>query len=112
VFLVWSSANRDSEHYAEPERCRFDRDPGDAMVFGRGIHQCLGRPLALLELQVATEELLARTGWIELAGEAERTSWERYGVSRLPLRVTPPGGGQSFAVDAADGPEEGVVNPR
>jgi cytochrome P450 len=112
VFLVWSSANRDSEHYAEPERCRFDRDPGDAMVFGRGIHQCLGRPLALLELQVATEELLARTGWIELAGEAERTSWERYGVSRLPLRVTPPGGGQSFAVGAADGPEEGVVNPR
>ena len=111
VFLVWSSANRDSEHYAEPERCRFDRDPGDTMVFGRGIHQCLGRPLALLELQVATEELLARTGWIELAGGVERTSWERYGVSRLPLRVTPPGRGRPFADDAADGSAEGVVNP-
>jgi cytochrome P450 len=111
VFLVWSSANRDSDHYAEPERCRFDRDPGDTMVFGRGIHQCLGRPLALLELQVATEELLARTGWIELAGEVERTSWERYGVSRLPVRVTPPGQGQPFADDAADGSAEGMVNP-
>jgi cytochrome P450 len=89
VFLVWSSANRDSGHYTEPERCRFDRNPDDSMVFGRGIHLCLGRSLALLELRVATEELLARTGWIEVAGEVERTTWERYGVSRLPLRVTP-----------------------
>lgn len=111
VFLVWSSANRDSDHYAEPERCRYDRDPADTMVFGRGIHQCLGRSLALLELQVATEELLARTGWIELAGQVERTSWERYGVSRLPVRVTPPGRGQPFADDAADGSAEGEVNP-
>ncbi|MGH3295834.1 MAG: cytochrome P450 [Trebonia sp.] len=54
VFLVWSSANRDGDHYAEPELCRLDRDPNDTMVFGRGIHLCLGRPLALLELRVAT----------------------------------------------------------
>lgn len=93
VFLVWSSANRDGDHYAEPERCRFDRDPDDTLVFGRGIHFCLGRPLALLELRVATEELLARTGRIEVAGDVERTSWERYGVSRLPLRVSPPADG-------------------
>jgi len=88
AFLVWSSANRDSGHYAEPERCRLDRDPDDTMVFGRGIHLCLGRSLALLELRVATEELLARTGMISAAAGVERTSWERYGVSRLPLRVT------------------------
>jgi cytochrome P450 len=103
VFLVWSSANRDSDHYAEPERCRFDRDPSDTMVFGRGIHLCLGRPLALLELRVATEELLGRTGWIEVAGPVERTSWERYGVSRLPLRMIPPGGQPPPAGDAAQG---------
>ena len=89
AFLVWSSANRDSDHYAEPELCRLDRDPADTMVFGRGIHLCLGRSLALLELRVATEELLARTGWIAAAAGVERTSWERYGVSRLPLRATP-----------------------
>jgi len=102
VFLVWSSANRDDGHYAEPERCRFDRDPDDTMVFGRGIHFCLGRPLALLELRVATEELLARSGWIEVAGDVERTSWERYGVSRLPLRVTPP------AADPSSGPSRAL----
>jgi cytochrome P450 len=103
VFLVWSSANRDDGHYTEPERCRLDRDPDDTMVFGRGIHLCLGRALALLELRVATEELLARTGWIELAGEVERTTWERYGVSRLPVRVTPPGAGAPAAADAPGG---------
>ena len=100
VFLVWSSANRDDGHYTEAERCRLDRDPDDTMVFGRGIHLCLGRALALLELRVATEELLARTGWIELAGEVERTAWERYGVSRLPVRVTPPAAGPPAAADA------------
>jgi cytochrome P450 len=101
VFLVWSSANRDGDHYTEPERCRFDRDPDD-MVFGRGIHRCLGKPLALLELRVATEEMLARTGWIELAGEAERTNWERYGVTRLPLRVTLPDTALSFATEETE----------
>jgi hypothetical protein len=35
---------------------------------------------------VTLEELLARTSWIELAGEPVRTSWVRYGVSALPLR--------------------------
>lgn len=111
IFLVWSSANRDSDHYTEPERCRLDRDPNDTMVFGRGIHLCLGRPLALLELRVATEELLARTAWIEVAGDVERTSWERYGVSRLPLRVIPPGAEPPVARDWTNGPLEGTVNP-
>lgn len=104
VFLVWSSANRDGGHYPEPQSCRFDRNPDDTMVFGRGIHLCLGRSLALLELRVATEELLSRTGWITVAGDVERTSWERYGVSRLPVRVTLPNGGASSAADLGEGP--------
>ena len=41
--------------------------------------------VALLELRVTLEELLGRTAWIELAGEPVRTTWVRYGVSKLPL---------------------------
>jgi cytochrome P450 len=82
------------------------------MVFGRGIHLCLGKPLALLELRVATRELLARTGWIEVAGDVERTSWERYGVSRLPLRVTPAGASPSSPDYLDCAPQEGRVHPR
>jgi cytochrome P450 len=88
VFLVWGSANRDPRHYDNPEACQVDRDAGDNVAFGRGIHRCVGMPLALMEIRVALEELLARTSSIELDGEVTRTNWERFGVSRLPLRLT------------------------
>ena len=47
--------------------------------------RCIGDVVALLELRVTLEELLARTSWIELAGEPVRTTWVRFGVSKLPL---------------------------
>jgi cytochrome P450 len=43
--------------------------------------------LARLELRVAVEELLARTDWVELAGEPVRTTFIRLGVSSLPVRL-------------------------
>jgi cytochrome P450 len=87
VELVWGSANRDPAAFPEPERCLVDRTPNKHLVFGVGIHKCIGMPLAQLELRVALEELLARTGRIRLAGPAVRTSWPRWGVSSLPLEV-------------------------
>jgi cytochrome P450 len=47
--------------------------------------------LALMEIRVALEELLNRTSWIELDGDVVRTNWERFGVSSLPLRLSPIG---------------------
>jgi cytochrome P450 len=93
VMLVWSSANRDDDHFRDPDGCLIDRHPNDHMVFGRGIHRCLGQPVALMEIRVALEELLARTDRIELDGEVERTNWERYGVTALPLAFTPAAAG-------------------
>jgi cytochrome P450 len=88
VFLVWGSANRDSRHYDRADECLIDRDASDHVAFGRGIHRCVGMPLALMEIRVTLEELLSRTSAIELDGEVARTNWERFGVSRLPLRLT------------------------
>jgi cytochrome P450 len=87
VFLVWGSANRDPRHYERPGECQIDRDASDHVAFGRGIHRCVGMPLALMEIRVALEELLSRTSSIELDGEVIRTNWERFGVSQLPLRL-------------------------
>ena len=85
VELVFASANRDPDAFPDPDECVVDRTPNKHLVFGVGIHKCIGMPLAQLELRVALEELLARTEWISPAGPVVRTSWPRWGVSSLPL---------------------------
>jgi cytochrome P450 len=89
VMLLWSSANRDPQQFPEPDRCLLDRTPNEHLTFGRGIHRCIGMDLARLELRVKIEEVLARTSWVELAGEPVRTTFIRLGVSYLPVRFTP-----------------------
>jgi len=86
LMLMWASANRDPERFPEPDRCLIDRSPNEHVTFGRGIHRCIGIDLARLEIRVAVEELLARTGWFELTGEPIRTTFIRHGVAHLPLR--------------------------
>ncbi len=85
VELVFAAANRDPDAFPDPDECVIDRSPNKHLVFGIGIHKCIGMPLAQLELRVALEELLARTEWISPAGPVVRTSWPRWGVSSLPL---------------------------
>jgi cytochrome P450 len=86
LFLVWQSGNRDPEFWGDDvDACVLDRHPNPHLVFGRGLHRCIGDVVALLELRVTLEELLDRTEWIEPAGEPVRTGWVRYGVSSLPL---------------------------
>ena len=86
LMLMWAAANRDPDRFEEPDRCVIDRSPNEHVTFGRGIHRCIGIDLARLEIRIAVEELLARTGWVELAGEPIRTTFIRQGVAHLPLR--------------------------
>jgi cytochrome P450 len=88
VALVWASGNRDASHFTTPDQCSVDRGDNDHLVFGRGIHKCLGIFVALNEIRIAVEEMFAATEAFELDGEPVRTNWERFGVSRLPLRLT------------------------
>ena len=87
VMLLWASANRDPQHFEQPDACVLDRTPNDHLTFGRGIHRCIGMDLARLELRVALEELLARTSLIELADTPIRTTFIRQGVSYLPVKL-------------------------
>ena len=62
LFLLWGSANRDPTHYEAPDELRLDRDHArDHLGFGRGIHHCVGAPLARMEARVVLEELLLAT---------------------------------------------------
>ena len=51
--LLFGSANRDPNTFAEPDAFDVNRDPNPHVTFGAGIHFCLGAPLARLELQTS-----------------------------------------------------------
>jgi cytochrome P450 len=61
LVLVYGSANRDENLFAEGDEFVPDRDRlKEHLAFGKGIHFCLGAPLARLEARVALEELRKR----------------------------------------------------
>jgi cytochrome P450 family 142 subfamily A polypeptide 1 len=60
VVLMYPSANRDPEHFADPEAFDVTRHPNQHLAFGFGTHFCLGASLARLEIRVFFEELRKR----------------------------------------------------
>ena len=65
VVMMYPSANRDPEHFADPEAYDVTRSPNNHIAFGFGTHFCLGAALARLEIQIFFERLLARVDRIE-----------------------------------------------
>lgn len=89
VLLMWAAANRpvpgDSAPVVDPER-----GPAPHFAFGRGLHFCIGAPLARLEARLAIERLLARTEHVELDPDlpvVRRPSIFIRRHAQLPLRV-------------------------
>ncbi|MCL8024469.1 cytochrome P450 [Nocardioides bruguierae] len=92
VVLVYGAANRDPRRFEAPDEYRVTRGRFNHLGFGEGLHGCLGRPLALLETQIALEEALPILGRYEIDGEAEiyRSTPNMHVWWHLPLRFTPP----------------------
>ena len=68
ILLLYGSANRDPEIFADPERFDIERRP-QHVGFGIGSHFCLGANLARMELRVALTQLLGRLPDMEYADE-------------------------------------------
>jgi cytochrome P450 len=92
VVLLWGAANRDPAEYEQPDEIVLDRAaPRHHLAFGRGIHLCVGAPLARLEADVILGEILRRTAHFELDREEPPVREHSLVVrrfSRLPLRIT------------------------
>jgi pimeloyl-[acyl-carrier protein] synthase len=91
VHLGLASANRDPEHFNQPDAFEVGRTTIRNLSFGWGMHFCLGAGVARMEGRVAFETLLARTAKIEWAGPpavwAPATALRT--LEAFPVRLTP-----------------------
>lgn len=83
------AANRDDQAFSDPDRLDITREDSGNISFGRGIHHCLGAPLARLEAKVAFEVLLER---FDVIGFGSRKPEYRHnivlrGLEHLDVRV-------------------------
>jgi len=71
VLLLWAAGNRDPSEFEHPDQVDLNRRvPRRHMAFGRGIHHCVGAPLARIEARNVLSVLLDRTSSICLDPDA------------------------------------------
>ncbi|MFF1612764.1 cytochrome P450 [Amycolatopsis sp. NPDC058278] len=82
-------ANRDPEVFPAGDRLDLTRDAHRHVAFGFGVHQCLGQPLARLELQVVYGTLYRRIPTLSPATDVGKIPFKHdgsvYGVYELPV---------------------------
>ena len=88
IVLLLGAANRDPEVFDHPDRLDVGRGDRSHLSFGRGIHHCIGAPLARLEGRVVLETLLERFSQISLRDRQPRfrNSIVLRGLESLPVR--------------------------
>lgn len=85
------SANRDERVFDHPDEFRPNRELNkQPIAFGKGIHYCLGAPLANMEAEIMLSKFIDRIDDVELlVDEMEPfVSSEIYGPVELPVRVS------------------------
>ena len=87
VILLFGSANRDERKWEDPERFDVTRRPSDHLAFGYGEHQCMGMPLARLEMRVLLEALARRVRQFELGRSDRALNNVLRGFARLDVTV-------------------------
>jgi cytochrome P450 len=85
-----AAANRDPAVFPQPDRFDISRDASPQIAFAYGVHQCIGQPLARLELTIVFTTLFRRLPGLRLAIPFEQVEFtgnntQAYGVHALPV---------------------------
>ena len=89
VYAALGGVNTDPHQFHDPETLDITRQENQHLAFGKGIHYCLGAPLARLEGQIAFDTLLRRLPNLRLATDPEQLTWTNNftlrGLRSLPV---------------------------
>ncbi|MEK6991415.1 cytochrome P450 [Paenibacillus sp. FSL K6-1566] len=88
MLVALSSANRDSRQFYEPDTFDITRKVNNHIAFGKGVHYCLGAPLARLEGEIAINDLFRRLPNIRLNTDPQLLEW-RPGMIIRGLKAFP-----------------------
>jgi cytochrome P450 len=91
IMLLLGAANHDPEVFHAPEQFDITRREASHLAFGRGVHHCLGAPLARTEARLAFTGLLERFSDIRLLTEHPpfKDNVVLRGLRSLPIGATP-----------------------
>ena len=74
-----AAANHDPRLFDDPDSFDLDRDNSDSHIaFGRGIHICLGRLLARLEVRIVLETLVRKLPSLRLVEDQEYSYYPNF----------------------------------
>ena len=96
VMVVIAAADHDPERFRDPDTLDITRTDNKHLAFGKGIHFCLGAPLARMEGQIAINTLLRRMPNLRLKDSPESLTWRPglvlRGLKGLPTLFDAPEG--------------------
>ncbi|HTK06209.1 MAG TPA: cytochrome P450 [Ktedonobacteraceae bacterium] len=89
VMVSLLSANTDTNEFMDADQLDITRKENKHIAFGKGLHFCLGAPLARLEGQIAFNTLLRRLPDLSLDGDPKDLVWRSnlllHGLNSLPV---------------------------
>ena len=89
MIIALNSANHDPDQFNDPEIFDITREKSPHLAFGKGIHLCLGAPLARLEGEIAIKSLIERFPDMKLDISKDALEWRPgmivRGVKEIPL---------------------------
>lgn len=89
VIIVLNSANHDPSQFKDPEILDITREKSRHLAFGKGIHACLGAPLARLEGEIAISSFFRCYPNAKMIVDKNDLEWREgmvvRGVRELPL---------------------------